>query len=353
MMSTQILQDATEQLTQSAGLTADMMQRCVEHVVSGTAMAEDVRDFLLGLASRPYTTDELLGGVRALRAHMVPFPVDASILQHAVDTCGTGGDGHDTINISTIAAFIVAAAGVPVIKHGNRAASSQCGSADVLQALGIHISATPDEAAACLQRTHFTFLCAPTYHPAMKHVGPVRRKLGVRTIFNLLGPLASPAQIRHQIVGVSDASHAPLMAGALQALGCMHGAVVSGADGLDELSLAGPNAVTEVRQGQALPTSTVDAEELLGLRHAPVSALAGGDATVNAAAVRELLKPHSGDAVQAQRDVVLLNAAYAIYVSDMYGDSVAQCYEVARMALESGAAQQKLRDVQQPLPVKA
>jgi anthranilate phosphoribosyltransferase len=253
-------------------------------------------------------------------------------LEPLVDTCGTGGDGAGTFNISTTAAFVVAGAGQPVAKHGNRSISSQCGSADVLEALGVNLELTPDQVAGCVDEVDIGFLFAPKLHPAMKHaIGP-RRELGVRTIFNLLGPLTNPAGASAQVLGVYDAQLTEPLAYVLAALGSRSAFVVHGADGLDELTTTGPNRVSLLRDGQ-VETRTFD-PAALGFRRASPAELRGGDAQENASITRGIL---SGTLNGARRDVVLLNAAAALVAAGRTR-SLSEGVRLAEESLDSGAA---------------
>jgi len=265
-----------------------------------------VTAYLTLLRANGETIEELTGSARAMRTHALPVMVDADGL---IDTCGTGGDHSGTFNISTAAAFVAAAAGVRVAKHGNRAASSLTGSADVLDALGITTSLTPDQAARCLQETGFCFLFAQAYHPAMKHVAAIRRELGYRTMFNVLGPLTNPAHPKRQVLGTPSVEIAEKMAHVLAALGTEHALVVHAADGLDEISIAAPTRVFEVR-GQTIESYAVTPETFAVARHS-LADIKGQDAAHNADIIRRVL----GGEMGARRDVVVINAAAALYVA--------------------------------------
>src|SRR2546423_9522646 len=249
----------------------------------------------------------------------------------AVDTCGTGGDGSCTINVSTIAAFVVAGAGVPVCKHGNRAASSACGSADVLEALGVAIELGPVDVARCVEQAGIGFCFAPRYHPAMRHAGPVRRELGVRTVFNFLGPMANPGGVRRQVLGVSDPAMAARMLGVLAARGAERALVVYGHDGLDEFTTTTTSTVHELRDGE-VTTYDVDPREF-GLAVATPEALRGADAATNAKLARRVLEGEPG----FQRDVVVLNAAAGIVVGGR-ADDLPAGIELAIPSIDAGPA---------------
>lgn len=261
-----------------------------------------------------------------------------------VDTCGTGGGRVGTLNLSTAAAFVVAGAGVRVAKHGNRSFTSRSGSADVLEALGVEIGLAPQRAVAVLEAARFVFLFAPTYHPAMRHVGAVRRELGVPTIMNLLGPLANPAGVQRQVIGVADPARAPLVAAALARLGAHHALVLHAEVGMDEVSPCGPTSVWELREGAVQRWSIEPAD--YGLDCADLEGLAGGEPAENAARLEALL---AGEGGRATRCAVLLNAAAALYVSGNDW-TMREAAERAQAALESGAAREALERLRQAAP---
>jgi anthranilate phosphoribosyltransferase len=305
-------------------------------VLAGDAPPPVLGAMLVLMRQRGETVEELTGFARAMQAAMVEVPVHEEV----VDTCGTGGDRHGTINVSTGAALVVAAAGHPVLKHGGRAASSKAGSADVLEALGVPIDLGPEELVAAVTHHGFGFALATRFHPAMAQVAPVRRALGVPTAFNFLGPLVNPGRARHQLVGVFDASMAPLMAEVLAALGSAHALVVTGEDGMDEISLVAPTHVVEVRVGEGLRSYVLE-PEALGLRRAELGALRGGDAAANARTLAAILASEIRD---ARRDLVALNAAGALVAADRVA-TVAEGFELAMATLDSGAAARLLEAV--------
>lgn len=309
--------------------SSDAMREAMEQMMTGAMPAEEVRAFLTGLASRGETAEELAAAVETLRAHAVPLPLSVSL--ELCDTCGTGGDRQGTFNISTLAALTAAAAGVRIAKHGNRAASSQCGSADVLSALGLNLEAEPSRVAQSIETLGFGFCFAPRFHPAMKAVADVRRALGIRTIFNLIGPLANPAPLTFQLVGVSEARLMRPVAQAMQQLGIRHGMVVHGVDGLDEITTTGETELLEVR-GTTLEASRIRPEEF-GISRASLEELRGGDAQENARIARDVL----GGRPSPKREVVALNAGCAIYVADQAA-SIPEGLAKAEAALESGRA---------------
>jgi anthranilate phosphoribosyltransferase len=278
-------------------------------VMDGEATQAQLAALLVALRMRGETVDELAGFAAAMRERVVRV----SAPDGAVDTCGTGGDGSNTFNISTAAALVVAAAGVPVAKHGNRAITSACGSADVLEALGVATDLTPDEAGEALRTDGFAFLFAPAYHPAMKHAGPTRREIGVRTAFNLIGPITNPAGARRQVVGVGDPAAAPKLAEVLHMLGSEHALVVHG-KGVDELPLDGTGVLYDVTPAGVTRHEVAAAD--LGLAPASVGELAGGTPAENAALIEAVLGGQSGP----RRDVVLLNAAAAFLAAGRVSD---------------------------------
>jgi len=318
---------AVELAAAGTPLPAKLAEAAMGELMDGVAPATQVAALLAMLRVRGETADELAAFARVMRARAVR--VDAP--DGCVDLCGTGADGSGSFNVSTVAAFVVAGAGVPVAKHGNRAITSRCGSADLIEALGIPLDPGPEAVARSIRETGFGFIFAPAYHPAMKHAMPIRRELPMRTAFNLLGPLSSPAGVRHQLLGVGDPRLVPLIAGALTRLDVKRALVVHGTDGLDELSLAGPNPALLV-QGTDVRELIIDGPGF-GLARAAADALAGGDAQRNAAIARSVLGGEPGPA----RDVVLLNAGAALFVAGATRD-VAEGVARAAEALDSGRA---------------
>lgn len=313
-------------------LVIDDMRDAVGSIMDGQATPAQVAALLVALHLKGETADEIAGAAAAMRAHAIAVPATRRPI---VDVCGTGGDASGTFNISTAVAFVVAGAGVTVAKHGNRAMSSKCGSADVLEALGVRIDAPPETAAAALDTHGIAFLFAQAYHPAMRHVAPVRREIGVRTLFNIIGPLSNPAGAHRQIVGVPRVELLGLVATALSRLGCERAAVVHGHGGLDELSLAGPNRVAEWTGG-AVVEYAIDPPDL-GLERRPNDALAGGDAARNAELVRRVLAAERGP----HRDVVVLNAALALVIAGAAADLPAGI-RLAHESIDDGRARHKL-----------
>jgi anthranilate phosphoribosyltransferase len=311
------------------------MTEAVGHLIEGRADDDTTGRFLLALRSKGETVAEVAGAARALRRHMTPIRTERIAL---LDTCGTGGDGMHTFNISTAAALVTAATGVPVAKHGNRGISSRSGSADVLAALGVNIDADVVCVEACLEELGICFCFAPLLHGAMKHVAPVRKKLGVPTIFNALGPLVNPARAGYQLIGVGRAALRPMLAEALSMLGTERAVVVHGSDGLDEITLAGPTDATEamadgVRQLQWAP-------EHFGAETGPLEALQVDGPEQSAEMIRDVLAGRPGPA----RDIVVINAAAALWTAGCDND-LRRCAQLAAQAIDSGAARDLLANL--------
>jgi anthranilate phosphoribosyltransferase len=323
-----MIDSAIATLVDGRDLLGEEAHAAMMQVMGGQATPAQIAGFLIALRMKGETVEEITGCARAMRAHVTP-----ALPQHEtlVDTAGTGGDGAHTFNISTSAALVAAAAGAFVAKHGNRAVSSRSGSADVLEALGVRIDLTPEDVAACIDEVGFGFMFAQAHHPAMRHAGPVRRELGVRTVFNLLGPLTNPAGARRQVVGVYARDLVEPIGQALAALGCEHALVAHGAGGLDELTPTGENLVAEVRNGE-VTISTVDPREFGAGPGVPAD-LGGGDAADNAAIVRTVFDGETGP----RRDAVILNAGAALYVAGV-SDSLEQGVYAARDAIDDGRA---------------
>ncbi|HWW08677.1 MAG TPA: anthranilate phosphoribosyltransferase [Candidatus Acidoferrales bacterium] len=326
-MTEDVMRSALELLVAGADLDHATARRVMDTIMEGSATSAQIGALLAALRAKGETADEITGMVESMRDHATPvtLPMDA------VDTCGTGGDGAQTFNISSAAALVTAGAGCPVAKHGNRAASSRCGSADVFEALGVVISLPPEGVLRCIEEAGIGFFFAPAYHPALRHAAQARRELGIRTVFNVLGPLANPARVRHQALGVGDAALAPIMAAVLRRLGLHRALVFTGPDGLDELGIAGPSQCYEVTPGGVREFS-LDPREL-GFEPAPLWALRGGDAPDNAARVCAILEGEPGPG----RDVVVLNAAAAIVAAGA-ASNFPEAVERARESIDSGRA---------------
>ena len=329
------VQQALEQLVRGEDLTAIEAQSVMNQIMRGAATDAQIGAYLTALRIKGETRDEIVGSASAMRenATHVPTGIDGSDL---LDTCGTGGDDSGTFNISTTVAFVAAGAGVKVAKHGNRAASSQCGSADVLAELGVNLDLTPQQVGNCVAEVGIGFLFAIQLHPAMRHaIGP-RRELKLRTIFNILGPLTNPAGARRQLMGVFAPELTETLAEVLGALGAETALVVSGHGGLDELTTTGPSQVSHWQDG-ALRNYTLDSADF-GLARAELAQLKGGDAALNAAILRGVL---DGSEQGPKRDIVLLNAGAALLAAGVVAD-VGQGIDLARATIDSGAALAKL-----------
>jgi anthranilate phosphoribosyltransferase len=327
-----MFQELIDKLTRHEDLTADEASAAMVEIMAGRAPASHIAAFLMGLAMKGERPIEIVGLARAMRANAVPLSARHDDL---LDTCGTGGDRSGTFNISSCAALVVAACGVAVAKHGNRSASSKAGGADVYEALGVRVTASPATVERSLTEVGIGFFFAPTFHPSMRHAGPVRRELGIRTAFNLLGPLTNPAGATRQIVGVSRPEFTELLARALMLLGTTRAWVVHGADGIDELTTTGYTKISECRDG-AVNTFYLHPADV-GLPKAAAGALQGGDAHENARIIERVLSGGPGPA----RDVVLLNAGAALLVAGAVA-SVRDGIARASAAIDRGAAKRTL-----------
>lgn len=340
-----MIKDAIAKVVERIDLTEAEMVEVMSEIMGGEATPAQIGAFIAALRMKGETVAEITGAARVMRDRATPIRVGAVLdldrddinldRETILDTCGTGGSGTKSFNISTTVAFVVAACGVKVAKHGNRSVSSTCGSADVLEALGVNLSIPPEKVEECIREAGIGFLFAPALHGAMKHaIGP-RREIGIRTIFNVLGPLTNPARADRQVLGVYRADLVETLARVLAGLGCRRGFVVHGEDGMDELTLTAPTQVAEIRDGRfALQTV---APEQFGFDRCPLSELQGGDALQNAAIVRAVLSGEAGP----KRDVVLLNAGFALVAAGV-ADSVTDGIERARQAIDSGAARGRL-----------
>lgn len=324
--------DVLTRVLRGEDLAEDEAAEVMGALMRGEGETAEVAGLLVALAAKGEAPSEIAGFVRAMLEAAEPIEVEGSL----VDTCGTGGDRSGTFNISTVAALVVAAAGQPVAKHGNRAASSTCGSADLLEAFGLDLELAAEHVATTLRELGIGFLFARRFHPAMRHVAPVRAQLGVRTVFNVLGPLSNPAGAEHQVVGVTDERTAQVMAEALARLGRRHALVLRGDDGLDELSTTGPSRVWEVVDGRVRRWELDPAR--LGIAPATLADLQGGDIADNVAIAEEVLGGEPGP----RADIVALNAAAALYAAD-HVDDLAAGLARAREVLASGEAL-RLRD---------
>ena len=329
-----MIREAIAKLVGGESLSRDEAAGAMEEIMTGEATGAQIGAFLVALRAKGESVEEIAGLAKVMRNKARPVLTSRPV----VDTCGTGGDGAGTFNISTTAALVAAGAGLAVAKHGNRAVTSSCGSADVLEALGVNIALGPAEVGECLDRVGVGFMFAPLYHPAMKHANGARKELGIRTVFNILGPLTNPAGANAQVLGVPTVDLVEKMARVLLMLGARHSLVVHGDDGVDELSICGPSLVAEVRNG-TIATYTVAPEDA-GLARASRDDLCGGTAVENAVRVRGILEGSNGGA----RRVVLLNAAAALVAGDLAKD-LREGVALAAEAIDGGGARSRLDEL--------
>ena len=329
-----MLKEAIIKLSGKHDLSRDEAYAAMNQIMSGEATDAQIAAFLMGLRLKGETVEEIAGCAAVMREKAVRI---VSKHQNIIDTCGTGGDASGTFNISTTAAIIASAAGAVVAKHGNRAVSSRCGSADVLKALGVNIEVSPEQSSKTLDDIGITFLFAPLMHGAMKYAANVRKELGVRTIFNILGPLTNPARAQRQVLGVFSPALTETLAGVLKELGSQHALVVHGEGGFDELSTLGWTKISEVRGGE-LKTYEVRVDQL-GLKTANADSLKGGDAEQNAAIIRDILNGRDS----AAREIALLNSGAAVVVAGK-ANTLKEGIALAARAVDSGAATKKLQD---------
>ncbi len=332
------IQKAIDLLGRFGHLQENDAEEVMEQIMSGDATEAQIGAYLMALRMKGETPEEIAGSARAMRSksNKVPTTVNSDLL----DTCGTGGDKSGTFNISTTVAFVAAGAGIPVAKHGNRAATSKCGSADVLAELGVNLDLTPEQVGQCVDNIGIGFLYAVKLHPAMRHaIGP-RRQMGIRTIFNILGPLTNPAGAQRQLMGVFAADLTDLLAHVLKALGSKSAMVVNGYGGLDELTTTGPNRVSFLKQDGSIDSYELDPTEL-GFNGVSIHELKGDDAPTNAKILRGIL---SGDANGAKRDIVLLNAGAAFLAGGKVDDMKAGI-DLAKETIDSGKALAKLDEL--------
>ncbi len=326
-----MIREAIQTLVSGGSLTVEEAASVMEEIMQGEATSAQFGAFVTALRLKGETVDEITGLAKTMRAKAVPV----TITEPVVDTCGTGGDGSHTFNISTAAAFVAAGAGLKVAKHGNRAMSSQCGSADVLEALGVKIDLNAEQVQRCLQEVGIGFMFAPVFHPAMKYASPLRREIGIRTVFNILGPLTNPAGAKAQVLGVADGSLLEKLALVLQSLGCHHALVVHGEDGLDEITVNERTQVCELKDGH-IESYSISPEDF-GLSRASLDNVEGGSADENAALLYRILAGAPGP----RRDVVLMNAA-AVLLAGEKARTLQQGMALAREAIDSGKALEKL-----------
>ena len=326
-----------EKVAQKENLSHKEMGKVMHLIMSGKATSLEINDFLLALNDKGPTVEEITGAAQILREFCVAVDTKREVV---LDTCGTGGDKKDTFNISTVTAFVVAGAGVVVAKHGNRSVSSRCGSADVLEALGVNITIEAEHLSECLDKVGLAFLFAQKLHPAMKNVAEIRKELGVKTIFNILGPLTNPARATHQILGVYSRDLVEPMANVLKNLGLKRALVVHGADGLDEITTTTNTFVSEFN-GRDIVSYDIDPTEL-GIKTASEGDLKGGDVVTNSAIAMQILKGEKGP----KRDIILLNAAYALYTAEKV-KNVSDGLTLAAHAIDSGKALAKLEKLKE------
>jgi len=329
------VKSAIEKIRQKKNLTPQEMENAMRAIMKGEAAKEDVASFLLALRDKGPTIEEITAAARIMRQFALPVKTNHKII---LDTCGTGGDKSGTFNISTVVALVVAAAGVAVAKHGNRSVSSRCGSADILEALGVKIDLDNVQLGQCLDEVSIAFLFAQKLHPAMKHAAPVRKELGVETIFNILGPLTNPAGATHQMVGVYDRKFVEPLANVLKNLGSKKALVVHGKDGLDEITTTDETFISEF-DGQKVKSFTVTPEQF-GIKKAKKEDLKGRDLGVNIKITQDTLEGQIG----AKRDIVVLNAAHALYIAEKVR-TVADGIKLAQESLDSGKAKKKLEEL--------
>jgi anthranilate phosphoribosyltransferase len=338
-----MIREAIAHVATGAKLSEQEAAAVMEEIMTGVATPSQLGAFLTALRLRPggESVEEIAGLARVMREKAVHVHLDESVAEHALDTCGTGGDGSGTFNVSTAAGILAAAAGASIAKHGNRSATSRCGSADVLEALGAKIDLGPEQVSRCVQEVGFGFMFAPAYHPAMKHVGPTRREIGIRTVFNILGPLTNPAHTRYQVLGVADSSLLRKMGEVLLHLGCHHALIVHGEDGIDECSLNAPTRICEVRSGQELREYTITPEQVGLTSITDRQPFQGGDPAYNASMLRELLSDYIDTPAT---DMLCLNAGAALLANECVS-SLADGVQLARATLREGKARRKLADV--------
>ena len=328
-----MIKEAIECLTAGKNLTESQSENVMEAIMEGQATSAQIAALLVSLRLKGETVEEITGFVKVMRKKATHIHTKYPVV---VDTCGTGGDGANTFNISTTAAFVIAGAGAPVAKHGNRSVSSKCGSADLLEVLHVRLDLEPDQVESCLDEVGIAFLFAPLMHSAMKHAASPRREIGIRTVFNVLGPLTNPAGAKAQVLGVYDHKLTTKLGGVLARLGTDHSFIVHGDQGLDEISLSGPTFVCEINNGK-ISEYTVDPEKY-GLPRSPVKDLLGGSPSENAVHTLSILNGEPGP----RRNAVLINAAFGLVASGLAED-LSEGLDLAAESISSGAALKKLQ----------
>jgi anthranilate phosphoribosyltransferase len=327
-----MIQEAIKQLSENKNLTAGQMQIVMDEIMTGKVDTAQIVSFLTALNKKGETAEELTAAVSVMRQHVTRIHVNKKII---LDTCGTGGDAKGTFNVSTVVAFVASGCGITVAKHGNRSVSSSCGSADILEALGININMSKEKLEKCLNDVGIAFLFAPNLHPAMKYAIPARKQIGTRTMFNILGPLTNPAGATHQLVGVYERHWVDIIARVLGNLGTVHALVVHSQDGLDEITTTAKTYISQVYKGK-LSNYEINPEDF-GFPKAKLEDLKGGTVTDNIKIVLDVLRGRQGP----HRDIVLLNAAAAIYVADK-AKSIKEGVRLAAESIDSGRALEKL-----------
>lgn len=316
-------------------LSADQAADAMHLIMQGNADPVEIAGLLMGMRARGESIEELTAFARVMRTYFVPVHCEDA---HAIDVCGTGGDGKNTFNISTAAALVCAGAGVTVAKHGNRSVSSKSGSADVLEALGADVNLSAEAVAVCLKKIGIGFIFARHHHPAMRHVMPVRNILSTRTAFNILGPLCNPAGVTRQVIGAFDLETAQMIGAIMHNLGAEHVVTLHSEDGLDEVSIAAPTVIIEYRASEPQPRQFRIEPQTYGLQNADLATLTGGDALENASIIRSVLSGDRGPC----RDAVILNSALGLWVSGTYSN-LEDCIHAAGHSIDSGAAQRRLQ----------
>jgi anthranilate phosphoribosyltransferase len=327
-----MIKESINTLVSGKSLTFEQASGAMEDIMSGEATPAQISAFLTALRVKGETADEIAGLASVMRAKATPVKIPGQ----AIDIVGTGGDGSGSFNISTAACFLAAGAGLKVAKHGNRAATSLCGAADVLEALGVKIALGPESVAECVEKAGVGFMFAAAYHPAMKHAAPVRKEIGIRTVFNILGPLTNPAGVEYMLLGVASEELGHKIAAVLHRLGVEHALVVHGLDGLDEISISSKSLIWDITPAGVLPPYEISPENF-GVKKAKISSIKGGTPAQNAAALRRLLDGAHG----ALRDAVVINAASALVASDVTAD-FKEAARLAGEAIDSGRARETL-----------
>ncbi|WP_126553989.1 anthranilate phosphoribosyltransferase [Dictyobacter kobayashii] len=338
-----MIREAIAHIAAGATLNTEEAAAAMEEIMTGAATPSQIGAFLTALRMRPgaETVEEIAGMALVMRDKALQVNLEEQAASRAMDTCGTGGDGSGTLNVSTAAGIIAAAAGATIAKHGNRSATSKCGSADVLEALGVKIDLAPEALARSVQECGFGFMFAQTYHPAMKYVGPTRREIGIRTVFNILGPLTNPAHTPYQVLGVADSSLMQKMGEVLLLLGCKHALIVHSEDGMDECSISAPTHICEVRAGHDLHTYTITPEEVGLTSISDKQSFQGGNPAHNAAMLREILSSYNANPAT---DMICLNAAAALMANEQVA-SFKDGIKLAQSTLQEGKARRKLAEV--------